>query len=231
MAIKNTVDPITLDAVNNKNSHDVLFVEASGTVAFRFDARALIAHFLLSSRFLHPVIGRELLKPEVRRAGVHAGFGGQALIALYSLRDVAVKHKTQRESLSTFMENEMRNILTRALKNAEAVDQALTIHPFDDQLADRLEQEVIDDMDDYCSLAERSARCDPESCRASLKADMAYFACYIHETTINADDLSPGERIVYSALKDAEDDTRDRCKLDRPKTALGGWLNDIWKGR
>jgi hypothetical protein len=231
ISIKNTVDPITLNEVKKYNAHDVLLVETTGIVAFRFDARTLVAHFLLSSSFLHPFIGRELLSPEVWRVGAHAGFGGRALTAIYSLRDVVVKHRRQRESLITFLEDEMRSTVTRALQKAEAVDRSFIISPFNARLSRRLEQEVLDEMDDYISLAERSARSDPESCRASLKADMTHFAHHIHETTIIADDLSPGETIVYTALKNAENETRDECQLEKPRTAMGNWLRDILKGR
>jgi hypothetical protein len=231
ISVKNTVDPITFNEVKKYNAHDVLLVETSGIVAFRFDARSLVAHFLLSSSFLHPFIGRELLSPEVWRVGAHAGFGGRALTTIYSLRDVVVKHRKQRESLLTFLEDEMRSTITRALQKAEAVDRSFIIPPFNARVSRRLEQEVSDEMDDYISLAERCARSDSESCRASLKSDMTHFAHHIHETTIVADDLSPGETIVYTALKNAEIDTHRECRLQKPKTALGNWLRDSLKGR
>lgn len=226
LAVKNTVDPITLEKINTGTS--VLIVEPSGTSAFRFNSRVLMSNFIMSARFVHPITGRELLVPEVRRIGMRAGGSaiGALLAAVFDFRDVVVNHKMQKDSLVTYLADEMRNFLLEAFQSADKLDEAV-LH-LDEEAERRFEDRIAEIIEDYSIIAERVAETDPEACSDILAADWEFFTQRV-KGPLSIDNMSFGERIVFTELKDAEDEIRYSLRTIKPKTAVGNWLNDIWK--
>jgi hypothetical protein len=210
-AIRNELDPSTQEPVP-RGAARFLLVESS-SVAYKFDGPTFAASVLCSGSFLHPVLRRELVGPEVKRLGRAAGlgrFGRSALRVAFDYRRQASAHGSTQGSLVSFLEGEAGTALDISLNRAEFFDGTYMMYPDHGVLAysDALDSLVM------CHPHAVAPLVSLHSSIVSLRKD-AWVEVKKDLVDVMTDALHSAEYRMMRALR------RGR---PLPRTALGAWL-------
>jgi len=210
-AIRNELDPSTQEPVP-RGAARFLLVESS-SVAYKFDGPTFAASVLCSGSFLHPVLRRELVGPEVKRLGRAAGlgrFGRSALRVAFDYRRQASAHGSTQGSLASFLEGEAGTALDNSLDRAEFFDGTDMMHS-DDGVA------AYSDALDSLVMSQPRAIPPLVSLHRSVVSLRKDAWDEVKEDLID---------VMTDALHSAEGRMRRAVRRGRPApcTALGAWL-------